>query len=114
MIIKTKYGSEIETDDFKGYGEFKKYVQSHFDKDWGKSTQKETKTYTVTFVGTANVYARKEIEAYNEEDAKGQAKKMLKDLRSDEFDWEMNCYSDVDNIDIDDVECDEDEEDDRI
>ena len=110
MIVKTKYGSEIETDDFKGYGQFKKYVNEHFDKDWGKDTQKETKTYTVTFVGTSNVYARKEIEAYNEEDARGQAEKILLGVTQD-LDWEMNCYSDVDYIEVDDIEC-EDEEDD--
>ncbi len=110
MIVRTKYGSEIETDDFKGYGQFKKYVKEHFDKDWGKDTQKETKTYTVTFVGTANVYARQEIEAYNEEDAQGQAEKMRFD-KSQFFDWEMNCYSDVDDIEVNDIEC-EDEEDD--
>ena len=40
------------------------------------------------------------------------AEKMLKGLRSDEYDWEMNCYSDVDDIDIDDIECNEDEADD--
>ncbi len=111
MIVRTKYGNEIETDDFKGYGQFKKYVNEHFDKDWGKNTQPETKTYTVTFVGTANVYARQEIEAYNEEDARGQAEKMRFDVKSQSFDWEMNGYSDVDDIEVDDIEC-EDEEDD--
>lgn len=109
MIVRTKYGTEIETDDFKGYGQFKKYVNEHFDKDWGKGTSKETKIYTITFCGTANVYARKEIEAYNEEDARGQAEKMLHDV-GEYFDWEMNCYSDVDDIEVDDIEC-EDEED---
>ena len=110
MIVKTKYGSEIETDDFKGYGQFKKFVQDHYDKDWGKNKEKETKTYTITFVGTANVYATKEIEAYSEEDARAQAEKMRFEVMSQDFDWEMNCYSDVDDIDVDEIECDEDDD----
>lgn len=106
MIVRTKYGSEIETDNFKGYGQFKKYVQENFDKDWGKNKDKATKTYTVTFVGTTSVYAREEIEAYSEEDARAQAEDMLRTSKND-FNWEMNCYSDVDYIEVDEVECDE-------
>lgn len=111
MIVRTKYGSEIETDDFKGYGQFKKFVQDHYDKDWGKNKEKVTKTYTVTFCGTANVYATTEIEAYNEEDARGQAEKLAADIRVQDLDWEMNCYSDVDDIEIDDIESEADDED---
>ena len=107
MIVRTKYGSEIETEDFKGYGQFKKYVQDHYDKDWGKNKEKETKTYTITFVGTANVYATKEIEAYSEEDARGQAEKMARDTPPSEFDWEYSFNSDTDDVEVDEIECDE-------
>ncbi len=110
MIVKTKYGAEIETDDFKGYGQFKKFVQDHYDKDWGKNKDKATKTYTVTFVGTTSVYAREEIEAYSEEDARAQAEDMLRTSKND-FDWEMNCYSDVDDIEVDDIESEADDDD---
>lgn len=31
MIVKTKYGAEIETEDFKGYGQFKNWHNKQTD-----------------------------------------------------------------------------------
>lgn len=41
MILKTIDGREIDDSKFKGYGEFTRYVQENFDKNWGKGTEKK-------------------------------------------------------------------------
>lgn len=53
-ILKTIDGDEIDTEKFKGFGQFTKYVQEHYDKNWGKGTTKKT-TYDVELSATKTV-----------------------------------------------------------
>ena len=103
MILKTKYGREINTDNFKYYG-FGDYVRKNIDENWGlgKSTeQNKTKIYDVTLVASvsATAYCTKRVEAESEEEAEEIAKEDIH-----RYDWEVNDIEDVDDIDVDKVE----------
>lgn len=92
MILKTKYGKEINTDDFKFYG-FGDYMRKNHDKEWGSNLPEKTKMFEVelvcqisgTGVAFVNVTAKDEKEA--EEIAKEEVSRI---------DWE---------VDIDDYDC---------
>lgn len=102
MILKTIDGREIDDSKFKGYGEFTRYVQENFDKNWGKGTEKKT-FYEVMLsaVKSMNVYATITVEANTEEEAK---RKAIKEARKSSFDWGEGIYEDIDNIEIDSIE----------
>lgn len=106
MILKTKYGREINTDEIgKGFGEFGKYMRKYVDKDWGMAKQREithTKRYSVTLSGYAEVTGVVCVEAENEEEARELA------LKEKFVDWDIEYNSDVDNIEV--YDCEEDEE----
>ena len=102
-ILKTKYGTEINTDDFKYYG-FGDYVRKHIDPDWGNKKSREqnkTKKYKVSLsaIVSASAYCIKYVDAKDEQEAEEIAQE---DLCS--FDWEIDTIDDVDDIEIDDVE----------
>lgn len=102
-ILKTKYGAEINTDDFKYYG-FGNYVRKNIDKNWGlgkSSEQNKTKIYRVTLVASvsATAYCTKTVEAENEKEAEEFAKEDVN--RSD---WEVDDIEDVDDCVANEVE----------
>lgn len=102
-ILKTRNGTEIDTDGFKYYG-FGDYVRKNIDENWGlgKSVeQNKTKIYRVTLVASvsATAYCTKTVEAESEEEAEEIAKEDVS-----RFDWEIDTIDDVDDIDVDDVE----------
>lgn len=46
-MMKTKYGEEINPDDFPYFGQFGDYVRKNIDSEWGKDKEREiTKTKT--------------------------------------------------------------------
>lgn len=109
-ILKTKDGQEIDTEQFKGYGEFTRYVQEHIDKNFGKNTKAPAK-WTVTITGKKNVVANIDIEADTQKEAERIALKKA-ELRPWEIDWEDSINDDVTDVEISDSEEAEDDEDD--
>lgn len=110
-ILKTKDGEEIDTSQFKHYGDFTKYVQQNIDKNFGKGTTEKTKwKVTLSATKTCSCYTEIEIEAETKAEAK---KKALEEAREQSsIDW--NDYAsgaDIDNIEIDEIEESEDEDD---
>ena len=102
-ILKTKYGREINTDNFKFYG-FGDYVRKNIDENWGlgKSLeQNKTKIYKVTLTAsvTATASCIKRVEAENETEAEEIAKEDIH-----RYDWDIDNIEDVDDIDVDRVE----------
>lgn len=99
MILKTKYGTEINTDEIgQGYGQFGEYMRKHVDSEWGMGKQREiTKTsqYKVTVSGVANVSGTIYIEAESEDDARQQALK-----ESENIDWDFVYSGYVDDIEV--------------
>lgn len=102
-ILKTKYGTEIDTDKFKYFG-FGDYVRKNIDENWGlgKSLeQNKTKQYRVTLVASvsATAYCTKRVEAESEEEAEEIAKEDVH-----RYDWEVNDIEDVKDFVVDEVE----------
>lgn len=102
-ILKTKYGTEINTDDFKYYG-FGDYVRKNIDENWGlgKSVeQNKTKIYDVTLVASvsATAYCTKRVEAESEEEAEEIAKEDVS-----RFEWSVDDIDDVNGVEVDNVE----------
>lgn len=110
-ILKTKDGQEIDTAQFKGYGEFTRYVQENIDRKFGKGTTDLNKwKVTLTATKTCPVSTEIEVEAETDNEAK---KKALEEARKlSNMDWN-ECYGDedIDDIEIDEVEEAEEEED---
>lgn len=103
MILKTKYGTEINTDEIgEGYGKFGEYMRKNIDKEWGMDKHREitkTKRYRVELSGTATVYAIADIEAESKKDAEEIA---LKEAKS--YDWTiLDETNDIDDIEVCDV-----------
>lgn len=102
-ILKTKYGTEIDTDKFKYFG-FGDYVRKNIDAQWGEKKameQNKTKKYKVMLCASisASAYCTKYVEAQSEEEAEEIAKEDVS-----RFDWDIDDIQDVDDIDVDDVE----------
>ena len=108
-ILKTKDGQEIDTAQFKGYGEFTRYVQEHIDKNFGKNT-KATSKWTVTITGKKNVVAYINIEADTQKEAERIALKKAEN-RTWEIDWEDSINDDVTDVEVSDSEEAEEDED---
>ena len=106
-ILKTIDGREIDTAQFKGYGEFTRYVQEHIDRNFGKNTTANNK-WVVTISGKKNVVAYIKVEATTEKEAGNLALKKA-ESKPWEIDWEDSVNDDVDCLDV--SECEEDEED---
>ncbi len=106
-ILKTKDGQEIDTEQFKGYGEFTRYVQKNIDKNFGRNTTEASK-WVVTITGKKNVVAYIKVEASTNKEAEKIAMKKA-ESRPWEIDWEDSINDDVTDLDL--SECEEDEED---
>lgn len=103
MILKTKYGTEINTDEIgESYGKFGDYMRKYIDKEWGMAKQREvthTKKYRVTLSGYAEVTGIIDVEAENEEEAKTLAMK-----EKDFIDWDIEYNSTVDSVEVYDIQ----------
>lgn len=103
MILKTKYGTEINTAEIgEGYGKFGDYMRKYVDKEWGMAKQREvthTKKYRVILSGYAEVTGVIDIEAENEEEAKTLAVK-----EKDFIDWDIEYNSTVDSVEVYDIQ----------
>ena len=103
MILKTKYGTEIDTAEIgEGYGKFGEYMRKYIDKEWGMAKEREankTKQYRVTLSGYAEVTGVVMIEAKDEEEAKELAVK-----EKDTIDWDIEYNSVVDCVEVYDIE----------
>lgn len=111
MILKTIDGREIETDDFKGYGQFKKYVQAVIDPEYGKETPADTTPWKVELCATksATVFTTVYVEATTYDAAKTQALEEARKLSC--FDWEEDHSScEISEIEITNCEINKDEE----
>lgn len=100
MILKTKYGTEINTDEIgEGFGAFGKYMRENIDKEWGMDKQREftkTKKYKVELSATATVYTTEYIEAENKQAATEIALKEAKN-----YNWIiLDEATDLDDIDV--------------
>ena len=64
-ILKTIDGQEINSDDFKGYGQLKKYVQENIDPLFGTGSKEKFTTWEVELSATktVNLYETVEVEA---------------------------------------------------
>lgn len=70
--MKTKYGKEINPDDFPYFGQFGDYVRQNIDSEWGKDKEREiTKKHKFRVVLGATVAASAVTyaEAENKEEA---------------------------------------------
>lgn len=94
-MMKTKYGKEINPDDFPYFGQFGDYVRQNIDSEWGKDKEREItkkRKYEVHLNAVAEVSMIIFIEAENEEEAEEIAKqKAKKNYR----DWNINLLSNV-------------------
>ena len=110
MILKTVDGQEIDTEQFKGFGTFKKYVRENIDPEFGKGESAKHTTYEVEFSATrtVNVYTTIEVEATTKKEAKKKAMEQI--YKMPEWDWSEGCHEDIDNIEIESVTIKEDEE----
>jgi hypothetical protein len=111
MILKTIDGREIETDDFKGYGQFKKYIQATIDPEYGKDNALEKTLWKVELCATksATVFTTIYTEATTLDAAKTQALETARKLSC--FDWrEDHSSCEIMEIEITDCQISEDEE----
>ena len=94
--MKTKYGQEINPDDFPYAGQFCAYVRANIDPEWGMGKEREItkkRKFSVYINAIAEVSAIITVNAENEEEAKELAK-----------DKTSNCDWDVDDVDDSTVE----------
>ncbi len=92
--MKTKYGQDINPDDFPYYGQFGNYVRSTIDPERGIAKEREItkkRKFSVYINAIAEVSATITVNAENEEEAKELAKELAKDKTS-------NCDWDVDDV----------------
>lgn len=103
MILKTKYGTKIDTAEIgEGYGKFGEYMRKYIDKEWGMAKEREvthTKKYRVTLSGYAEVTGVIMVDAKDEEEAKELAVK-----EKDTIDWDIEYNSGVDSVEVYDIE----------
>lgn len=72
-MIKTKYGQDINPDDFPYYGQFGKYVRQTIDSEWGMGKEREItkkRKYRVDLGAMAQVSTTVYVDAADEEEAK--------------------------------------------
>lgn len=103
-MMKTKYGKEINPDDFPYFGQFGDYVRKNIDSEWGKDKEREiTKTRTYEVLLSASVsgtaYATLYVDAENAEEAEKTAKETV-----NRGDWQFDDVEDVDDISVESVE----------
>lgn len=109
-MMKTKYGEEINPDDFPYFGQFGVYVRKNIDSEWGKDKEREitkTKTYEVLLSASVGrtAYATLRVDAESAEEAEETAKENVS-----KFDWKFDELEDVDDISVESVEeCNSDE-----
>lgn len=92
--MKTKYGQEINPDDFPYAGQFCAYVRANIDPERGMAKEREItkkRKFSVYINATAEVSATITVNAENEEEAKELAKELAKDKTS-------NCDWNVDDV----------------
>ena len=102
--MKTKYGKEINPDDFPFAGQFSNYVRKNIDSEWGKEKEWEItkkRKYEVFLNASANVsvYAVLTVDAENAEEAGEIAKEDVS-----KSDWEFDDIEDVEDISVESVE----------
>lgn len=102
--MKTKYGEEINPDDFPYFGQFSDYVRKNIDSEWSKDKEREiTKTRTYEVLLSASVsgtaYATLYVDAENAEEAEETAKETVR-----REDWQFDDMEDVDDISVESVE----------
>lgn len=79
--MKTKYGKEINPDDFPYFGQFGDYVRKNVDSEWGKDKEREItkkRKYEVYLNAVAEVSTVIFLEAESEEEAEEIAKQKAK------------------------------------
>lgn len=94
-MMKTKYGKEINPDDFPYFGQFGDYVRKNIDSEWGKDKEREItkkRKYEVYLNAVAEVSMVIFLEAGSEEEAEEIAKQKAKKNYSD---WSINLLSNV-------------------
>lgn len=80
-MMKTKYGKEINPDDFPYFGQFGDYVRKNVDSEWGKDKEREItkkRKYEVYLNAVAEVSTVIFLEAESEEEAEEIAKQKAK------------------------------------
>lgn len=103
-MMKTKYGKEINPDDFPYFGQFGDYVRQNIDSEWGKDKEREiTKMREYEVLLSASVrgtaYATLNVDAENAEEAEEIAKETV-----NRGDWQFDDVEDVDDISVETVE----------
>lgn len=87
--MKTKYGQEINPDDFPYAGQFCAYVRANIDPEWGMGKEREItkkRKYRVDLGATAQVSTIVYIDAVDEEEAKTLAEENARGWAVDEID----------------------------
>lgn len=105
--MKTKYGKEINPDDFPFAGQFGDYVRQNIDSEWGMEKEREItkkRKFSVYLNATADVSATITVNAETEEEAKELAKDKVSD-----YDWGVDDVA-TSSIEVLDV-CEEEDED---
>lgn len=107
--MKTKYGEEIDPNDFPFAGQFGDYVRKNIDSEWGKDKEREItkkRKYEISLNAVAEVSTMTIVEAESEEDAEEIAKEKLKGNRSD---WSIDTIGNIAVWNIEE-ECDTDDD----
>ena len=108
-ILKTIDGDEIDTSQFKHYGQFTKFVREKYDKRFGAGDTQNS-SWTVELIGKKTVHAYITVEAPTKEQAAKKAKEKAE--RQDySVDWEDSINDNTDDIEVIDVEESEEEDD---
>ena len=71
-MMKTKYGKEINPDDFPFAGQFGDYVRKNIDSEWGKEKERELtkkRKYEVCLSASADVTSVMYVDAENKDEA---------------------------------------------
>lgn len=104
-ILKTIDGQEINSDDFKGYGQLKKYVQENIDPLFGTGSKEKNTVWEVELSATktVNLYETVEVEAPTKDAAEKEA---LRQAREGLIFWNEGCYEDISDIMVENVTID--------
>lgn len=110
-MLKTIDGQEIDSEKFKGFGTFKKYVQENIDPEFGKESSTKYTSYDVEFSATktVNVSLTITVEATTKKEAEKIA--MQQALKTSSWDWQEGVHDDIDNIEIESVTINKDDDD---
>ena len=103
-MMKTKYGEEINPDDFPYFGQFGDYVRKNIDSEWGKDKERETtkkREYEVLLSASVSgtAYATLYVDAESPEEAEEIAKETI-----NRDDWQFDDMEDVEDISVESVE----------